>query len=148
MQLTLTDRSWIKFCMQLLKVIHTLIITTVCFITLCTDRYNDQLLPLLRQFFLIPNRINKFMDLKMNCPTPSFNQCCWNLINTWCFVSLQLLSSHLNLRVTGLRHQRLCCMYIHSTFCGCFGNMCTCIYCVLYCWYFVFALFHLCIFYS
>jgi len=25
--------------------------------------YNDQLLPLLGQFLLIPNRINKFMDL-------------------------------------------------------------------------------------
>ena len=32
------------------------------------------------------------------------------------------------------------CMY------GCFGIMCTCIYCVLYCLYRVFVLFHLCTF--
>ena len=30
--------------------------------------------------------------------------------------------------------------------CGCFGNMYTCIYCVLYCLYCVFVLFRLCIF--
>jgi hypothetical protein len=30
--------------------------------------------------------------------------------------------------------------------CGCFGNMHTCIYCVLYCLYCVFVLFNLCIF--
>ena len=29
--------------------------------------------------------------------------------------------------------------------CGCFGNMCTFIYCVLYCFYSVFVLFPLCI---
>jgi len=29
---------------------------------------------------------------------------------------------------------------------GCFGNMCTCIYCVLYCLHCVFVLFRLCIF--
>jgi len=29
---------------------------------------------------------------------------------------------------------------------GCFGNRCTCIYCVLYCLYYVFALFRLCTF--
>ena len=31
--------------------------------------------------------------------------------------------------------------------CGCFGNMCTYIYCVLYCLYCVFVLFRLGIFY-
>ena len=30
--------------------------------------------------------------------------------------------------------------------CGCFGNMCTSIHCVLYCLYCVFVLFLLCIF--
>ena len=30
--------------------------------------------------------------------------------------------------------------------CGCFGNTCTCIYCVFYCLYCVFVLFCLCIF--
>ena len=40
------------------------IITTVCFITLLIQRYNEQFLPLLRQFLLIPNGINKFMDVR------------------------------------------------------------------------------------
>jgi len=42
-------------------------INTTCFIALLIDRYNDGILPLLRQFFLIPNGINKFMDLIANC---------------------------------------------------------------------------------
>ena len=40
------------------------IITTVCFIVLLIDTYNDWLLPFLRQFLLIRNTNNKFMDLK------------------------------------------------------------------------------------
>jgi len=36
------------------------------FIVFLIDRYNDQLLPLVRQFLLIPNRNNKFMDLIAN----------------------------------------------------------------------------------
>jgi len=51
----------------------------VCFITLLMDRYSDWLLPHLRQFLFILNRIGKFMDLRMNCPTPCFNQLCWDL---------------------------------------------------------------------
>jgi hypothetical protein len=40
------------------------------------------------------------------------------------------------------------CVYIYVGYvmCECFGNMCTCIYCVLYCLYWVFVLFCLCIF--
>jgi hypothetical protein len=34
------------------------------------------------------------------------------------------------------------------TLCGCFGNMCICIYCVLYCLYCVFVLFRVCVFHS
>jgi len=37
------------------------LITAVCFITLHINWYNNQLLPLLSQFLLIPHRINKFM---------------------------------------------------------------------------------------
>jgi hypothetical protein len=37
------------------------------FITLLIDRYNVQLLQILRLFLLIPNKINKFMDLRGNC---------------------------------------------------------------------------------
>jgi len=40
------------------------------FYSLLIDRYNDRLLPFLRQFLLIPNRNNKFMDLRANCFTP------------------------------------------------------------------------------
>ena len=46
------------------------------------DRYYDRLLPFIRQFLLFPNRNNKFMNLTANCPTPCFNQFCWDLINT------------------------------------------------------------------
>jgi len=35
------------------------LITRICFTTLLTNRYGDRLLPLLRQFLLISNRINK-----------------------------------------------------------------------------------------
>jgi hypothetical protein len=38
------------------------------------------------------------------------------------------------------------CVCVGFVICGCFGNMCTCIYCVLYCLYCVFVLFDLCIF--
>ena len=37
------------------------------------------------------------------------------------------------------------CVCFGFVMCGCFGNMCTCIYCVLYCLYCVFVLFLLCI---
>ena len=50
------------------------------------------------------------MNLRKNCPTPCFNQFCWDLINTWWFVSFHL-SSHLNLKSTWLRHCWFCCAY-------------------------------------
>jgi hypothetical protein len=60
----------------------------VFFITLLMDRYNDRLLPLLRQFLLIPIRINKLTDLKAKLSyNPLFNQFVWDFINTWKFVS-------------------------------------------------------------
>jgi hypothetical protein len=37
--------------------------TTFSFIALFVNWYNNRLLPLIRQLFLIPNRINEFMDL-------------------------------------------------------------------------------------
>jgi hypothetical protein len=40
------------------------IITTVSFIALLVKWYSNILLPVLRQFFVITNRINKFMDLR------------------------------------------------------------------------------------
>ena len=38
------------------------------------------------------------------------------------------------------------CVCVGFVMCGCFGNMCTCVYCVLYFLYCVFVLFRLCIF--
>ena len=35
------------------------------------NRYYDRLLPLFRQFLLLPNRGNKFMNLQANCSTPT-----------------------------------------------------------------------------
>jgi hypothetical protein len=52
-----------KIGMKLITVIFS-IITTVSFITLLVNWYNNRLLPLIRQFFLIPTRIYEFMDLK------------------------------------------------------------------------------------
>jgi len=40
----------------------------------------------------------------------------------------------------------LVCVCVGFVTCGCFGNMCPCIYCILHCLYCVFVLFHLCIF--
>ena len=37
-------------------------------------------------------------------------------------------------------------VWVFWQLCGCFGNTCTCIYCVLYCLYHVFVVFRLCIF--
>jgi hypothetical protein len=38
------------------------------------------------------------------------------------------------------------CLCVEFVTCGCFGNMRTCIYCVLYCLNWVFVLFSLCMF--
>jgi hypothetical protein len=59
MDLTLREGYFISFCMKLIVVI----ITEVSFITLFVNWFNNTFLPLLRQFFLIPNRMNEFMDL-------------------------------------------------------------------------------------
>ena len=48
-------------------------ITTVSFIVLLTNSYNDRLLPILKQFFLIPNRNHMFMDITVNCSTVCLN---------------------------------------------------------------------------
>ena len=37
------------------------------------------------------------------------------------------------------------CVCVGFVMCGCFGNMCTCIYCVLYCFYCFYVPFRLCI---
>ena len=86
MELTLTAECWIKFWHSLQRC-YVPIITTDYFIALLIDRYSDWLLPLLRQFPLIPNRYYKFMDLIANCYTPCLTQLCWDLISFWWFVT-------------------------------------------------------------
>jgi len=103
MQLTLTAGCRLIICTYFEKV------TCPCkyykfFIALPVDRYNNRLLPILRQFLLILNRINNFMDLNPNCSTALFNQFCWNLISTWRFVPFQPFNSQLKLKGTLLRH--------------------------------------------
>ena len=78
MELTKIAGCWIKFCTYFQ--VTAPIITTICFIALLVDMYNDRFLPLLRQFFLIPNRNNNLMYLKANCRPPplvllGFDQC-------------------------------------------------------------------------
>jgi hypothetical protein len=53
---------------------------------------------------LIPNRITMFMNIRVACPPPCFDQFCWDLINNWWIASSYLFSSHLNLKRTPLRH--------------------------------------------
>jgi hypothetical protein len=57
----------------------------VIFIALLVSWYNKRLLPLIRQFFFTPNRVNGFMDLRPLCSTSCSNQFCQNLITTWQF---------------------------------------------------------------
>jgi hypothetical protein len=64
MDLTLSKGYWIKFCMKMTAVIPMLI-TAVSFTTLLVNCYSIRLLPLIRQVFLIPNRINELMDLRL-----------------------------------------------------------------------------------
>jgi hypothetical protein len=59
MDLTLRERYFVSFHMKLIVVI----ITAVSFITLFVNWFNNTLLPLLRQFFLIENRMNNFLFL-------------------------------------------------------------------------------------
>jgi hypothetical protein len=42
------------------------------------NRYNDWLLPLLREFLFLPDIVNKFMDLRANVTTSCFKQFCCN----------------------------------------------------------------------
>ena len=74
------------------RILYASVITTIYYIILVLNRYNNQLLPVFIKFLLIPNRINnnliifyhhcnsclasrinKFMDLKVKCSTTCFN---------------------------------------------------------------------------
>ena len=91
MELTLTPRWWKKFCTWLTK---AFINFTICFITLPIDWYYDWLLPYLRQFLLIQNRVNEFMDLRAYCPTPPLiiSTGNWSVPGDCVFLAFQLPS--------------------------------------------------------
>ena len=99
-----------KFCKYLTEVI-CLYDYCISFIILLINRHNDQLLPLL-QSLIIPNRINKFMELITNCPASCFNHFCWNLINTGWFVTFCFSVPLFNLKGNWVRHKWLCCLYL------------------------------------
>jgi len=100
MELNLRAGCWIKFCTYLAKW-YVPIITAVTFIALPVDRYNDRLLPLLRQFLLIPNKINTFMDRRANISASCFNQFYWDLISTCWFVSFYHSTANSNFKSLG-----------------------------------------------
>jgi hypothetical protein len=72
MDLILTERYWITFCIKLIAVISTTI-TTVTLIALVVTWYNNRLFQLITQFFLIQNRIHKFMNLSNLLPPASIS---------------------------------------------------------------------------
>ena len=61
-------------------------------------------------------------------------------------ITSHLHKIHINVILPFFYGRALFCVCGGVLLCGCFGNMCTCIYCVLYCVYCVFVLFRLCIF--
>ena len=77
------------------------------------DRYNDRLLPLFRQFLLIPNRNNMFMGLITNFSTACFN-IYLNLFSVYVFltVSFFVIFRYSALPVS---HPLLCVLHDPST---------------------------------
>jgi hypothetical protein len=66
--------------------------------------YNNRLLPLIRQYFLIANRINEFMDLRQLCFNSYLNQFCQDLITVMHFIPFQLCSNNFNIKKTRISH--------------------------------------------
>jgi len=59
------------------------------------NRYYDRLLPLFRQFLLLPNRSNKFMNLQANCSTPTLTSSAdiWSIPGDLWLYSLSITNS-------------------------------------------------------
>lgn len=70
--------------------------------------FNNMLLPLLRHLFLIPNKINIFMDHE-TCFISSFNQFCQNLVVTWRFILFRPCNRNFN-------HKGVCSAVCTSTY--------------------------------
>jgi hypothetical protein len=47
--------------------VDSMIIITVSFVTFFLNWYNNRFLPMIRQFFLLPNRVNEFVDQFCTC---------------------------------------------------------------------------------
>jgi len=54
--------------------------------------------------FLLPNRMDKFVDLRMLCFTSCLDHFWQNLFSTWQFIVFQLLNSSFSLTVMRLRY--------------------------------------------
>jgi hypothetical protein len=65
MDLILREGYWIQFYVKLIAVISTTITTVTA--AVFVNWYNNRPLPLIRQVFLIPNRISEFMAVGMSC---------------------------------------------------------------------------------
>ena len=100
MELTLRAGCWIKLWKCLAKVICPYNYFNL-FYPLLMNRQYDRLLPLLRKFLFLPNRINKFMNLQAQWSTPYFNQFSWYMINTWRFVTFCLSIASSNSEALG-----------------------------------------------
>ena len=95
MELTLTAGCWIKFCKWLARVIC---LYNYCnlFYPLLVNRYYDRFLPLFRQFLLLPNRSNKFMNFQANCSTPALISSAgiWSIPGDFWLFSLSIANSN------------------------------------------------------
>jgi hypothetical protein len=111
---------------------------TVSFTTFFVNWYNNRHLPLIRQFFLIPNGINEFVVRRQQCFTSCFNQFCWNLITTWWFIRVLLFAIAISTSrrlEPGTNRSAVCiCIYLTalcifnnwkstSTYLKCCGNL-------------------------
>jgi hypothetical protein len=73
MELTLREGYWIKFCMKLITVIFPdNYYSSVMFLV---NRYSDLLVSLLRQFFIILNKINEFINNPECAKHIVYNRC-------------------------------------------------------------------------
>jgi hypothetical protein len=92
---TLGDRNQIKLYMKLIAVIVQDNCYSQFYHPSC-DPYNNRLLPLIKQFFLIPNSINELFIADSKLSSSCLKQFCRNLIITWQF----MLSSTLQFAIS------------------------------------------------
>jgi hypothetical protein len=86
------------------------IITTVCLIPLFVNRYHNWLFPLVRQFFFVPDQLNKFMNLQMQCfpPAPISFAGIWSKSGDLCLFSLSTATSTFQALWSGTNDSVVC----------------------------------------